>query len=59
LVSEKPTDARGIANVRPDLFGKELDEFLKGKAHGWHRGSCGRCGRAGSRTRDSRRERSM
>jgi len=32
--AQKPTDARGIANVRPDLFGKELDEFLVGKARG-------------------------
>ena len=32
--AQKPTDVRGIANVRPDLFGKELDEFLKGKARG-------------------------
>jgi choline dehydrogenase-like flavoprotein len=32
--ASKPTDARGLANVRPDLFGKELDEFLKGKARG-------------------------
>jgi choline dehydrogenase-like flavoprotein len=32
--AQKPTDARGIANVRTELFGKELDEFLKGKARG-------------------------
>jgi choline dehydrogenase-like flavoprotein len=32
--AQKPTDARGIANVRTDLFGKELDDFLKGKARG-------------------------
>src|SRR5262249_45142351 len=30
--AQKPTDLRGIANVRPDLFGLELDDFLKGKA---------------------------
>jgi choline dehydrogenase-like flavoprotein len=30
--AQKPNDARGIANVRPDLFGAELDAFLKGKA---------------------------
>ena len=32
--AQKPTDARGIANVRTDLFGAALDEFLKGKARG-------------------------
>jgi choline dehydrogenase-like flavoprotein len=32
--AQKPTDVRGTANVRPDLFGQELDEFLKGKARG-------------------------
>src|SRR5262249_30612718 len=32
--AQKPTDARGIANVRTDLFGQELDDFLKGKARG-------------------------
>jgi choline dehydrogenase-like flavoprotein len=32
--AQKPTDARGLANVRTDLFGKELDDFLKGKARG-------------------------
>jgi choline dehydrogenase-like flavoprotein len=32
--AQKPTDARGIANVRTDLFGKELDDFLKGGARG-------------------------
>jgi len=35
--AQKPTDLRGIANVRPDLIGKELDEFLKGKARGLSR----------------------
>jgi choline dehydrogenase-like flavoprotein len=30
--AQKPNDARGIANVRSDLFGAELDAFLKGKA---------------------------
>jgi choline dehydrogenase-like flavoprotein len=32
--AQKPNDARGIANVRSDLFGAELDAFLKGKARG-------------------------
>jgi choline dehydrogenase-like flavoprotein len=32
--AQKPNDARGIANVRSDLFGAALDEFLKGKARG-------------------------
>jgi choline dehydrogenase-like flavoprotein len=32
--AQKPTDVRGTANVRPDLFGKELDEFLMGQARG-------------------------
>jgi choline dehydrogenase-like flavoprotein len=35
--AQKPTDLRGIANVRPDLIGKELDEFLKGKSRGLSR----------------------
>jgi choline dehydrogenase-like flavoprotein len=30
----KQSDARGIAGVRPDLFGRELDEFMKVKARG-------------------------
>jgi choline dehydrogenase-like flavoprotein len=30
----KPTDARGLSNVRTDLFGKALDDFLKGPAKG-------------------------
>jgi choline dehydrogenase-like flavoprotein len=32
--SQKPNDARGSANARPDLFGQELDDFLRGKARG-------------------------
>ena len=35
--AQKPIDLRGIANVRPDLIGKELDEFLNGKARGLSR----------------------
>ncbi len=35
--ASKPTDTRGLANVRTDLFGKELDEFLRGKARGLSR----------------------
>jgi choline dehydrogenase-like flavoprotein len=30
----KQNDARGMAGVRPDLFGRELDEFMKVKARG-------------------------
>jgi choline dehydrogenase-like flavoprotein len=30
----KQNDARGIAGVRPDLFGRELDDFMKVKARG-------------------------
>jgi choline dehydrogenase-like flavoprotein len=30
----KQSDARGIAGVRPDLFGRELDDFMKVKARG-------------------------
>jgi choline dehydrogenase-like flavoprotein len=30
----KPNDARGMAAVRPDLYGAELDEFMKVKARG-------------------------
>ena len=30
----KQSDARGMAGVRPDLFGRELDEFMKVKARG-------------------------
>jgi choline dehydrogenase-like flavoprotein len=30
----KQSDVRGIAGVRPDLFGRELDEFMKVKARG-------------------------
>jgi choline dehydrogenase-like flavoprotein len=32
--SRKPNDVRGTAAARPELFGKELDEFLRGKARG-------------------------
>jgi choline dehydrogenase-like flavoprotein len=32
--AQKPNDARGIANVRSDLFGAELDAFMMGKAKG-------------------------
>jgi choline dehydrogenase-like flavoprotein len=35
--AQKPINLRGIANVRPDLIGKELDEFLNGKARGLSR----------------------
>ena len=30
--AQKPNDARGIANVRSDLFGVALDQVLKGEA---------------------------
>jgi len=30
----KQSDARGMAGVRPDLFGRELDEFMRVKARG-------------------------
>ncbi len=33
----KPNDARGMAAVRPDLWGAELDEFMKVKARGLSR----------------------
>ena len=32
--SWKQTDSRGLANARPDLFGKELDDFLRKQARG-------------------------
>jgi len=35
--AQKPNDVRGTANVRADLFGKELDTFLKGEARGLSR----------------------
>jgi choline dehydrogenase-like flavoprotein len=35
--AQKPNDVRGTAAVRPDLFGKALDEFLRGKARGLSR----------------------
>jgi choline dehydrogenase-like flavoprotein len=35
--ASKPTDTRGLANVRPDLFGEALDHFLKVTSRGLSR----------------------